>query len=39
MSLAEQRAVGKLSEALGQIATFGTLGAKSNYKSCRKNSQ
>ena len=30
--LAEQRAVGKLSEAFGQIASFGTLGAKLSVK-------
>ena len=34
--LAEQRAVGKLTEAFGQIASFGTLGAKLTVKGVEK---
>ena len=34
--LAEQRAVGKLTEAFGQIASFGTLGAKLSVKGVEK---
>ena len=34
--VAEQRAVGKITEALGQIGTFGTLGAKLTVKTAEK---
>jgi len=34
--VAEERAVGKITEALGQIATFGTLGAKVTTKAVEK---
>jgi hypothetical protein len=34
--VAEERAIGKLTEAIGQIATFGTLGAKVTTKAVEK---